>query len=739
MKENPTMDFERLETELRQRAFDIVRERASESKDGEEEKDYLRAVLSTDSAVPMPDFERMEMVPEVLASSGFRAPRGARLPLIDSHDRSSISKVLGSVRSIQAEDGRVVGDLYFNKSYRGKSARESVDDGDVNGVSVGYSILEKSFVPKGKTRAIEGRQYTGPINVVTAWEAREVSLVVVPADENARVMSRAKQTLEKYFGASASEAHHEGESAMADKSPQEEARSAPAPAEVPTEHTRGSEDVKTASVTAATPTGPTPEEVLQSERSRVSEINRLGRQLGNRELADSLIEGNVSIAEAKDRFLSELSKRSAPVEQRPAATGGEHAMRKALRSVGGLSLLRGTLGDQPHITASAKALGHEEREAFNDLSGRLSSPSVLLRHIIAASDDPRLASEAFGWGTRECADYLFDNRRSFGGSIRGGRVNTRSEGVGMVAAEFSNILLDAMHKEIVGRMDAPDANWDQVATVDPLSDFRDKHLLTSAEPPRLRQRNERESVEYENFLDAQRETYSLAKYRGAVSLSYEMIVNDDLGEFMNFVSEMAAWIPVQVNESFWRHVKDNPALADGSNLFDATVGNYQESADYDMAADKVKAIKKALTSWKTRKGRRDKDKETGTARLVNVQPAFLIVPPTLEFEALELVNMATQPGQTNPALANFAQFSRLQVLVVPEFEHPGNSPKAKEWYLFAGRERRYARVGFLNGNRTPDVTTEPNNQTDAIDYFWRLSWAPKVHNRLYVWKTKGEA
>lgn len=712
--------------QMKLRSFDFIR---AASDDEDEGAERVMAVISTETPARMPDFDRMEMVDEVLLSDGMKKPRGGKLPLIDSHDRSSISKVLGRVVSITTEGGEVRGELNFSKTSAGSEASQQVRDGYIDGLSVGYLVSKKTFIPEGKTKTIKGREFSGPVNVVTSWETKEASLVTVPADENARVQSRSEQELSLMSsttprGTDSAQDTEVSEMAKNDERQEEEARS------VPKEVTPKAPEVDLEAVRL---------EAAEEERSRVSEIHRYARSTGiSEERAQEFVSSGASLDQVRKELLEELSKRSAPIPNSPPpATGGENVMRRALRNVGGLALLRGTRGDQPHVMKAAEGLSAEDRQAFTDLSSRLGRPSTLIRHLIQASDDQRLAKESFSWGSREFADYVFDNKHLIGGSIRRGTVQRRSEGLGMVVAEFNNILLDAKHKEITGRQQGPENNWSAVANVDSLSDFREKHLMESAEPPRLRKRGEREQVEYENFRDASKETYALGKYRGAVSLSYEMLVNDDLGEFMNFVSEMAGWIPTQINESFWRLWKSNPALADGSNLFDATAGNYAESADYDMAADGVKALSKALAAWWVRTGKRGKDKETETRRLVAANPEILIVPPGLSIAARNLIQGATFPNQANPALP--AQFSFLSLVIVPEFEHPDNGAKAKEWYLASNRGNNYARVGFLNGSQTPDVTTEPNNQTDAIDYFWRLSWAPKISKRRDVWKTKGEA
>ena len=77
----------------------------------------LRGVLTTEQPVEMPDWERWEMVPEVLLMKGM-TPRGRSLKLFDSHNTQSVKNVLGSfsdIRTHKASDD-VPHDTWMAKS-----------------------------------------------------------------------------------------------------------------------------------------------------------------------------------------------------------------------------------------------------------------------------------------------------------------------------------------------------------------------------------------------------------------------------------------------------------------------------------------------------------------------------------------------------------------------------------------------------------------------------------------------
>ena len=55
--------------------------------------------------------------------------------------------------------------------------------------SIGYRYDSVVWVAEGQTAVIEGRTFTGPVQVVTKWTPRELSAVPVGADQNAKARS----------------------------------------------------------------------------------------------------------------------------------------------------------------------------------------------------------------------------------------------------------------------------------------------------------------------------------------------------------------------------------------------------------------------------------------------------------------------------------------------------------------------------------------------------------------------
>jgi len=149
-----------------------------------------RAVLTTERPVPMFDWQRGEMVPEVLLMSAMEV-RGAReqVPLLDTHSRQTVDDVLGSVREIEHTGAEIRGEVTFDDGDAGARAKAKVDAGHITDLSVGYQIdpNRSQFIPDGERAKVNGQEFAGPVNVRTWWQLQEVSLVPIGADEMAKI------------------------------------------------------------------------------------------------------------------------------------------------------------------------------------------------------------------------------------------------------------------------------------------------------------------------------------------------------------------------------------------------------------------------------------------------------------------------------------------------------------------------------------------------------------------------
>ena len=160
-----------------------------------DQRDELpRGILSTEQAVPMFDWNRGEFIPEVILMSGM-LQRGETIKLLDTHNTDSVRSVLGSFVDLQVKQAGernvphrfVDGEIRVSKTE--PDIQTKLEEGHINEMSIGYRYDddETIYLKKGERRIIEGKEYEGPINIRTKWEAQEASLVPIGADDQAQI------------------------------------------------------------------------------------------------------------------------------------------------------------------------------------------------------------------------------------------------------------------------------------------------------------------------------------------------------------------------------------------------------------------------------------------------------------------------------------------------------------------------------------------------------------------------
>lgn len=149
----------------------------------------VEAVLATESPVPVYDYSSYKVIDEILVAEGGEVPRS--MPMLESHFRWGLDAVLGSLRSPRREDGKWIVTLHFAEGDdKAERAWNKVRQGHLTDISVGYRALEYTDIPAGESKKIGSRLYEAKdrtLRVTTKWRAFEGSLVVIGADQLAKI------------------------------------------------------------------------------------------------------------------------------------------------------------------------------------------------------------------------------------------------------------------------------------------------------------------------------------------------------------------------------------------------------------------------------------------------------------------------------------------------------------------------------------------------------------------------
>jgi len=156
----------------------------------------VEVIATTEEPVPVYDYD-LGPVGEVLLMSGLKLGKSRQVPLQDAHDRYTVKATLGSARNIRVDGDKVLATVCFSRVSDAEDAFTKVEEGHLTDVSVGWREHKCIKLREGEKKTIGGREFTGPLRVVTSWSIKELSIVPIGADERAKARSEATSEKEK--------------------------------------------------------------------------------------------------------------------------------------------------------------------------------------------------------------------------------------------------------------------------------------------------------------------------------------------------------------------------------------------------------------------------------------------------------------------------------------------------------------------------------------------------------------
>ncbi|MCZ4273998.1 prohead protease/major capsid protein fusion protein [Maritalea porphyrae] len=208
------------------------------------------------------------------------------VPFLDHHNKRSLDAVLGKVVSASINDGKLIGTIKFGEGDSAKRAEEMVRNGELSGLSIGYTVEQWTQV---RTEGADHDTLTA-----TKWTLLEVSLVSVPADAEALIRSAIPH---KDFNRADAQFNQE-----VTQVPKKAEGQSVAPIEnTPDEQTRGAIAEATTQVDANT--------VTRAERTRISEIHDIGKRAGmSHDDIKTAIDSEDSVDDFRKRAFEKMAK-----------------------------------------------------------------------------------------------------------------------------------------------------------------------------------------------------------------------------------------------------------------------------------------------------------------------------------------------------------------------------------------------------------------------------------------------
>ena len=602
----------------------------------------------------------------------------AGAPALDSHSVWSSHSQVGVVERawIEGQEGKAT--IRFPREGLDQAADRMfglISDGIIRNVSVGYSIERVKVVEPAAKGEVEQR-------IVERWTPLEVSFVTVPADPRAQVRAadQASYPVEIVDTRMQKEASMpESTTIVAGDVPaNHETRQAPVAAPANPEPT-----------TARTPEpSPAPDSeaiatrAREAERDRVSTIYDLtGRLNLERSFAEDLVKRGVSVDESRRLILDQVAAKSDETRT------------------------------FPHV--SIPLGGRDERVTRRDAVAN----ALLHRYSPTLFPLEDAARQYRGMTLLELA------RESLGNA----GVNTRGLSRDEVAtralhstSDFPEILSAVTNKTLRQAYDAYPRTFALFCRQVLATDFKSMHRVQLGEAPQLLEVGE--SGEFKRgTLGESKESYKVKTYGRVVAITRQVLINDDLDAFTRIPAMYGNSIAQLESDVVWSIITANPTMADGNALFHTAHKNLAGTG----AALDVASVGAARAAMALQTGL---DKKT----VLNIRPAFLIVPAALELKAEQLVAQNLVPADSAKVVPQ--SIRTLSPISEPRLD----AASATSWYLAASPNQidtiEYA---YLEGQQGAYIETRNGFDVDGVEIKCRLDFGAKAIDWRGLYKNPG--
>lgn len=291
-------------------------------------------------------------------------------------------------------------------------------------------------------------------------------------------------------------------------------------------------------------------------------------------------------------------------------------------------------------------------------------------------------------------------------------------------SDFPMLLADTLNKSLTRQYQEVTPDWPKFCVKGTAPDFKQITRVSFGEVPNLAE--VKEADEYTEFTIGERqEVYSLKKFGKKFVLTWEAMVNDDLGGFLRIPSQMIQAARRKEDELAFGVVTGNPKMGDNVDLFHSTHANLATAT----------AAKGAPTTITLNAARKAMATQTGISSDVklNLVPRYILAPWALSGTIDELLNSVANPSGTHSGVANIWK-GKLE----PIYNALLDAKSSVEWYLACDPGMiDTIEVSFLSGYESPTMETVDSLSPDKRVYFIRHIVAAKALDWRGLYKNPG--
>jgi len=616
----------------------------------------VEVVFATDTPVQRYDWSNDRYFDEVLSfdPKHVRMERMATAPVLDNHSSyGGVKNQLGVCENARIEGGKGLTTLRFSRREDVAGVFQDVQDRIIQNVSVGYRVHKyERLMPVNEGDPVVYRAID--------WEPMEVSLVSVPADPKSGVRSQEKESqyeVEIIFSQQNQNRNImlENENKAIETPPTSERKEAP----VNTEQVRA--------------------DAIKAERQRHADIMEATRKAKLPvEFGENLFSDGLEVSAARALIIDEFTKAD-PNKDAERGTGSR-------------------LGRDIETESVRKAI----------------ADSLLQR-----GGDSRIRAEITGNAERQNQAHQYKGLRLLDVAkicLQRAGINPAGMDITQIAtramqstADFPVILENTLHKTLQSAYATVEDSWSKFCKIGSVSDFRAHNRYRTGSLGDLELVNEGGEYTYLDVEDGEKNTISAKKYGKLVGITREMVINDDLGVFLDIAAKLGRSAARSVEKKVFATLAENaglgPTMSDGLTLFHADHGNIGTGAALSIASLEADSI-----LMKSQMDINGND-------YLDIRPNVLLVPVGLGGNA-RIYNQA----QFDTDVSNKFQVPNK---VVGLFREVVDTPRltGTRRYVFADPNvEATLEVAFLNGQQTPYMEMQEAFNRDAIEWKVRLEY-----------------
>lgn len=406
-----------------------------------------------------------------------------------------------------------------------------------------------------------------------------------------------------------------------------------------------------------------------------------------------------------------------PVADRRAAVLGRFGERMTARQVEDVAVAARDTADalvraaDIVIEAQMAAAGPETREPariVSDERERNADAMIsALQHTMFGSGLEGAATQYRGLTFKKLAVDLSGRRGYSWNDSDLVRAGMSAQGVLMAAghstSDFSYITTEVINRQLRAAYDSRPGTWGAISRQRTATDFRSLYSVQAGVDTEMKKIAE--DGEYQGtVLTDGGETLKVERYGRKVLLTFEAVINDDLGAFARLPQDFARGARNLESRIVWGIINANGNLSDGTALFaTAAARKNLASSGGAISVTTIGAARKAM--WEQRPMGA---KATGDD-FISAVPDMLYVPPALELTALQFA-AATSPdtdGNTNPYKAT------LTPMVEPRLGAAVTGGSDAAWYLFDS-SLPVIEHAYLSGYEAPMVEAMDRMDPDGV-------------------------